>query len=325
MISVAHHHDRGRAVVERAAVARGYRPIRAEHGLEPADGVEGDTGARTVVAVHGGAVRQFDRGDLARVEAVLDRLLGQVLRPDRELVLLGSADTAYQSHVLRGLPHGDVGVGQHAVFPRVVPALGAALGRGGGARAGVGEQRVRGVRKRVAAALDVPAHRLHASRDEHVALAGLDRVHGHPRGLQGRRAVAGERGARQVVVTEQHRDHPGHVEPGLATGQAAAQHQVVHVRRVELRHLVQRRAHDGSGQVVRPQILQGPLEGASDRRPGRSDDYRVSHELLHSYGNTSPSLLRRGRTVESWRDNPWANPRWLRTTRSPFSSGCPRD
>ena len=120
-----------------------------------------------------------------------------------------------------GQPHGDVGVGQHAVFPRVVPALGAALGRGGGVRAGVAEQRVHGVRRRVAAAVDMPAHRLHAGGDEHLALAGFDRVHGHPRCLQGRRAVAGKRGAGKVIVTEQHRGHPGHVEPGLATGQAA--------------------------------------------------------------------------------------------------------
>jgi len=40
---------------------------------------------------------------------------------------------------------------------------------------------------------------------------------------------------------------------------------------------------------------------------------------------TSPSLLRLGPTVDGWRDNPPANPRWLRTTRSPSPSRCPRN
>ena len=208
-----------------------------------------------------------DRRDLAREEAVLDRLLGEVLRADRELVLLGSADARRSTpRSPRSAPWrcrrraaGRRPAGRASPRRRPRPRLGACAARG------VVEQRVHGVGQRVAAALDVPADRLHAGGDEHLALAGLDRVHGHPRGLQGRRAVPGERGAGKVVVTEQHRDHPGHVEPGLATGQAAAQHQVVHVRRVQLRHLVQRRAHDGGGQVVRPQVLQRPLECAADR------------------------------------------------------------
>ena len=43
----------------------------------------------------------------------------------------------------------------------------------------------------------------------------------------------------QVVEAEQYGDHPGHVVALLAAGQAAAEHQVVDVLRVELGHLVQ--------------------------------------------------------------------------------------
>ena len=75
--------------------------------------------------------------------------------------------------------------------------------------------------------------------DEHVTLAGLDRVERHPGGLHARGAVAGERRAGQVVVAEQDGDHPGHVEALLAAGQAAAEHQVVDVGGVELGHLVE--------------------------------------------------------------------------------------
>ena len=63
-----------------------------------------------------------DRGDLALEEAVGDRLLGEVLRADAELVLLGAGDARELRDVLRRLAHRDVDVGQHAVVARVVPA-----------------------------------------------------------------------------------------------------------------------------------------------------------------------------------------------------------
>jgi len=59
-----------------------------------------------------------------------------------------------------------------------------------------------------------------------------------------------------VVVAELHGDHPAKVEALLTTGQPAAEHQVVDVGRVELRHLVQRRPHHLRRQVVRPDVDQ---------------------------------------------------------------------
>ena len=60
---------------------------------------------------------------------------------------------------------------------------------------GVGEERVAGVGDVVGGALREAGDRLDAGGDEDVALAGLDRVEGHPGGLHRRRAVAGDRRA----------------------------------------------------------------------------------------------------------------------------------
>src|SRR5690606_40019313 len=64
----------------------------------------------------------------------------------------------------------------------------------------------------------VPGHALHPGGDEHVALTRLDGVEGHPGGLQRRRAVPGHGRTRDVVQSQHDRDHPGHVEPLLASG-----------------------------------------------------------------------------------------------------------
>ena len=114
-------------------------------------------------------------------------------------------------------------------------------------------------------------------RDEHVALAGLDGVHGHAGGLQRRGAVAGDRRPGQVVHAEQDGDDAAHVVALLAAGQAAAEHQVVDVGRVERGHLVQRGADDGGGEVVGPEVLQRPLEGAADGGAGGGDDDGFGH------------------------------------------------
>ena len=120
------------------------------------------------------------------------------------------------------------------------PAL---AGRGPlGAPPRVGEGLVLRIGPGVAAALGEPAHALDPGRDVHVPLAGLDRVEGHPGGLQRRRAVPVDGRAGQVIVAEQHRHHARHVEALLAAGQPAAEDQVAHVGGIELRHLRQRRA-----------------------------------------------------------------------------------
>ena len=170
--------------------------------------------------------------------------------------------------VLGGLAHRDVDVGDGVVFARVVPVVGA-LGGGCAVRCAASSNSgflVSG--KRVRAALDEPGHRLDAGGDERVALAGLDRVEGHPDGLQRRRTVPVDGGARQEVVAELDGDDAGHVEALLAAGQAAAQDQVVDLVRVQRRHLVQRGAHHLRGEVVGPHADQRPFHGAPDRRTG---------------------------------------------------------
>jgi hypothetical protein len=81
-----------------------------------------------------------------------------------------------------------------------------------------------------------------------------------------------------VVVPGQHRDHAGQVEPLLATGQAAAEHQVADVGGIELRHLGQRRGHDLRGQVVRADTGEGALAGPANRRPCGGDDHCFGHD-----------------------------------------------
>src|SRR5436305_1194972 len=240
----AHHHDRRRPVVERAAVPRGDRAVRAEYRLERGDLLYRGAGPGTVVGTDHGAVRQGDGGDLALPETIGDGLLGQVLRAHPELVLLLARDAAQLGHVLRGLAHRDVEVGYVPVLARVVPGPRPfdLAGRGPlGTLPRFGEGLVVRVGPGIAAALGEPAHALDPGRDVHVPFAGLDRVEGHPGGLQRRGAVPVHGSARNMVMAEQYGDHARHVEALLAAGQPAAEDQVADVGRVELRHLGQRR------------------------------------------------------------------------------------
>src|ERR1019366_1981647 len=122
------------------------------------------------------AVRLRHRRDVTLPEPVDRCLLGQILRADAELVLLAAGDAAQLRHVLGGLAHGDVDIGDPAVLARVVPAVGAAVRQLGAVPLGDGEGRVFGGGAAVAAAVAEPADALHSSRDEDVAFAGLDRV-----------------------------------------------------------------------------------------------------------------------------------------------------
>ena len=235
-------------------------------------------GPRAVVGADGGAVGQRHRGDLPLEEPALDRLLGAVLAAHSPVVLVLAADAGEDGDVLGGLAHRDVDVGQAPVGAGIVPFVGAA-GRGGRRTLlGLVEQRVLGVGPRVGVALGEPGHGLHARGDERVALARLDRVERHPRGLQRRRAVPVDGGARQEVVAEFDGDDARHVEAGLTAGQAAAQDQVVDLVRVERGHLVERGAHHLGGQVVGPHADQRPLHGAADRRAGGGDDDGFGHD-----------------------------------------------
>src|SRR5690606_1322060 len=245
--------------------------------LQPGDALHGDPGARTVVLGDHGAVRRRDGSDLALPEAVLDGLLGEVLRADAELVHLLAGDPLPAGQVLGGLAHRDVRVGQLAVLARVVPGGALGLGDRGGPGLGLGEQRVAGVREAVGVALGEPRDRLDTGRDEDVALARLDGVQRHAGRLQGGRAVAGDGAARQVVHAHLHGHDPAEVVALLAAGQAAAEHQVVDVPRVQLGHLGEGGLDDRGGEVVRAYVLQGTLEGAADGGAGGGNDHGFGH------------------------------------------------
>ena len=277
----AHDDDRGGAVVERAAVAGGDPAVRAEDRLEPGDALQGDARARTVVCGHNRAVGQCHRSDLAGPEAVRDSLLGEVLRPYAELIHLFAGHVVDLGQILGGLTHGEVDVGHVAAVPWICPRWSA--GTLALLRAGVrlvelrvlpraAHDRLRLRRETVRVAADESGHRLHAGGEEHVALARLDGVEGHPGGLQRRGAVAGQRGAGEVVVSHEHRDHAGHVEALLTAGQAAAEVEVVDVARVKLGHLVERGRDDGGREVIGAQRAERSLEGAADRGSSGGDD-----------------------------------------------------
>ena len=147
-----------------------------------------------------------------------------------------------------------------------------------GARLRVLELRVPGVGDVVRGAeLGEARDGLDAGGDEGVALAGLDRVERHPRGLHRGGAVAGDRGAGDLVVPEQRGHDAAHVVAGLAAGEAAAEDQVVDRRRVQLRDLVQRGLDDQRAQVVGTEVLERSLVRAADGGAGRGNDHCLGH------------------------------------------------
>ena len=197
--------DRGGAVVERAGVAGGDLAVGAEHRLQLGELLDGGAGAGAVVLGHDGAVGEGDRRDLAVEEPTLLGGDGPLLRAGAPLVHLLAGDALGQHHVLGGLAHRDVDVGEAG---RRLPGVGAA-GALGAAGLGVGEGRV--VRTGVGGAVEVAAHRLHAAGHEHVALAGLDGVGGHADRLERRGAVAVDRDAGDVGQPGEQGRHAGDV------------------------------------------------------------------------------------------------------------------
>ena len=267
-LGVAGDHHRGGAVVEWAGITRGHGAVGSEHRLELADLLVGGSRSRTVIGADRGAVGQGDRYDLALEEPALDRLLGPVLAAHSPVVLVFAADSGQDRDVFGGLTHRDVDIGQCRDLCGDRASRRRPRPRSTVRCCGLVEQRVLGVRPGVRVALDEPGHRLDAGGDEGVALTGLDRVEGHPDGLQRRRTVSVDGGARQEVVAEFDGDDAGHVEALLAARQAAAQDQVVDLVRVQRRHLVQCGAHHLRRQVVGPHADQRPFHGAADRRTG---------------------------------------------------------
>jgi hypothetical protein len=80
-----------------------------------------------------------------------------------------------------------------------------------------------------------------------------------------------------VVHPGEHADDPAEVVALLTRGLRAAEHEVVDVGPVELRHLAQCLVDHEGGQVVPPQVAQGSLAGPADRRAGGGDDDCFGH------------------------------------------------
>ena len=136
-----------------------------------------------------------------------------------ELVLVLTGDVLVLGHVLGGLAHAEVVVGDAAVEGR--PGRGAALGALGGAGLGGGHALVVGAGQAVGHARAELADGLDAGGDEDVALAGLDGVGGHADRLQRRRAVAVHGDAGDVAHAGQVADDAGDVVALHARGLGA--------------------------------------------------------------------------------------------------------
>ncbi|MEI2686616.1 MAG: hypothetical protein V9G14_10455 [Cypionkella sp.] len=139
-------------------------------------------------------------------------------------------------HVLGGLTHGDVHVGESG---RGLPLGGAALAALQGAGFGVGEDLVL---RAVGHAKHEAAHGLDAGAYERVAFACLDGVGGHADALQRGGAVAVDRDAGDVRHVGEHGDDAADVVARLTGWLPAAHDQIVDGVSVELRDLVEDRA-----------------------------------------------------------------------------------
>jgi hypothetical protein len=251
---VGHHEHRGGAVVERAGVAGRDRAVGPERGLELGELLHRRARAGAVVAPHLGAVGCRDRDDLGVEVAAVARRHGAVLRDHGPLVLRLAADLAALRNVLGGHAHRDVDVEQRAL---------------GAVELGVELPRVLGGEAR---------DRLDAGGDVLVALAGLDRVEGHADRLQRRGAEAVDGRRRDVMVDP--REQLGvapDVHPLLAGLEAAAHHDVVRLREVDLGVAVHERLERHRGEVVRADVLEGSLDRAPDRRADGVDDHGFRH------------------------------------------------
>ena len=269
-------------------------PSARKTGLSAGDGLERGAGPRSVVGGDHGAVGQGHRSDLGVEDPGGDRLLGEVLRPDAERVLLGPADAVRGRHVLRRLAHRDVDVGQLARRARgsCQVSLVSAVRHGARLRpsANSGFWVSLGIDAGRAEAA-VAGDALDAGGDERVALAGLDRVEGHPRGLHAGGAEPVDGGGRHGVQPELDGDPAGQVAAVLVARLGAAEVEVVQRGRVEARELAPAPPRSRRRPGRRAGRRQRALDRAADRRPRGGDDDGVSDQS----GWARPLVTGRGR------------------------------
>ena len=258
-LRVGHDHQGGRAVVERAAVPGGHAAVRAEHRLEAGDALDGHAGAGPSSELTTRPFGQRDRRDLARPEAVGDRLFRQVLRADAELVHLLAGTFFRPREVLRGLAHRDVGCPARAVRARVVPLESppwqtATVRASASANTGLW---VSGHESELPLAnRDTVSTPAEMNTSPSPALMACNAIRVVCR-LDAQYLVTVVPG--RCVVAQHDGDDAADVEALLTAGQAAAHHQVVDRGRVELRHLVQRGPHDLRGRSSGRMSTRDPL------------------------------------------------------------------
>ena len=145
------------------------------------------------------------------------------LRLEGELVLFLPGDLLELGHVLGGLAHRDVDVGEDSLERRPGRArLRRALG---GPALGRGERLV--VRADIGGTEPVTADRFDAGGDEDVALTGTDRVGGHPDGLERGGAVAVDGHSRHVRQPGEQRGDSADVVAGLTGRLTVAEEDVL--------------------------------------------------------------------------------------------------
>ncbi len=270
------HDDHGRGtVVQGTGVARRDGAALTEHGLQLREPLERGARAGPVVLGHHGPVGERHRDDLSLEEAVVLRTHGPGLRQQGELVLLLAAHALELGHVLGGLAHGDVDVGQ---APLGAPRLGERRRAGGGARLGLSEEGVVGAGVRCT--VHVAADRLDTGSHEDVTLARPDGVGGHADRLQRRGAVAVDRDTGDVVEPGEQGDDARHVVARLTAGLAAAEDEVLDVVRVELGELGQHDLDRQGGEVVGTALDERALHGTADGGAAGGDDDCFGHGVL---------------------------------------------
>ena len=231
-LRLAHHQHGGGAVVERARVAGGDGAVGPEHRLQRRRGPRPwcpDAGRRpSSTTVPSGVVT----GVISRSKNPFScDATARCCEQRGELVHLLARDLGVLGHVLGRLAHRDVDVGQPPKRrPRVERRRAVRFSVRASASANFVVVRARPA---VGHAGAEPAHRLDAAGDEHVALAGLDRVRGHADGLQRRRAVAVHGDAGRALEPGEERGHAGDVVPRLTGRLRAAPDDVLDLARVD--------------------------------------------------------------------------------------------
>jgi hypothetical protein len=205
-----------------------------------------------------------DRDDLGVKVTRVARLHGPGLRDHGPLVLLLTGDVAALGDVLGGQAYRDVDVVQRALraVERGVLVLVADRGAGRGARDG-----------------------LDAGRDVLVALAGLDRVGGHPDRHQRGGTEAVDRAAGHVMVEPREQRSVAPDVVALLAGPRCGAHQdVVGVREVDPGIALDQLPDRNRRQLIGSDCLQRASEGAPDGRADGVDDHCFWHVGISSSG-----------------------------------------